>query len=139
MGLERTITFIVILLSLVMLFFIMPNQIETVDYGRVIPSTVPTLVLWIIIGAGVVQLFQSREVIKFEAVILIRVVGFVGLLLAAVFAMERFGFEYTAPVLALLIMLAIGERRWHWLLLGGVVIPIGVWLIVEQLLDRPLA
>lgn len=139
MGLERSITFILIVLSLAVLFFVMPNQIEAVDYGRVIPSTVPTLVLWVIIGAAVIQLFQSREIIKLEAVIVARVIGFILLLLAAVFAMERFGFEYTAPVLALLIMLAIGERRWPWLLLGGVVIPIGVWLIVEQLLDRPLA
>jgi putative tricarboxylic transport membrane protein len=52
--------------------------------------------------------------------------------------MSRFGFVYVAPGLALVVMLFIGERRPVWLLSGIIAAPALIWLIVEQLLERPL-
>jgi putative tricarboxylic transport membrane protein len=56
----------------------------------------------------------------------------------AVYLMQRFGFFYIAPVLALAVMLFIGERRPWWLLTGVIAAPALIWLIVEKLLERPL-
>ncbi len=139
MTLERTITAGLILACLVLFFWVLPTQVENVDYGRIIPSTVPSIAIWIIVGAAALQLWQSKEKISMDVVVCIRTFGFFGLLALAVYTMDQFGFEYVAPFLALAVMLIIGERRWYWLIAGGVVIPIGVWLIVERLLDRPLA
>ena len=139
MTLERAITAGLLLACLGLFFWVLPTQVEEVDYGRIIPSTVPTIAIWIIVGAAALQLWQSKEVISMDIVVCIRALGFFGLLALAVYTMDRLGFEYVAPILARAVMLIIGERRWYWLIAGGLVIPVGVWLIVERLLDRPLA
>ena len=119
-------------------FLIMPGQIEEVGYGRIIPSTVPSIMIWIVIATAAVQLFTGKETVEVDRLVCARTLGFFALLAVALACMSRFGFEFIAPLLALAVMLAIGERRWYWLLLGGAVIPIGVWLIVERVLDRVL-
>ena len=52
--------------------------------------------------------------------------------------MENIGFEVGAPILALGLMLGIGERRIRWLIVGALVVPLGVWLLAEQVLNRNL-
>jgi len=52
--------------------------------------------------------------------------------------MSRFGFVIVSPVLALAIMLLFGERRPIWLALGCVGMPAIIWLLVVQILERPL-
>ena len=54
------------------------------------------------------------------------------------FAMSRFGFAIVSPFLALAIMLIFGERRPIWLALGGLGMPAVIWLLVVQILERPL-
>lgn len=138
MTAERVLTAGIVVFGLVFLIFVIPSQVETVDYGRIVPSTVPTIALVILTTTAVVQLFISKFAIPVDLLVCVRAALFVGLMAFAVWLMGRFGFEYVAPVLALAVMFLIGERRWYWLLLGGLIIPIGVWLIVEQLLDRLL-
>jgi putative tricarboxylic transport membrane protein len=139
MSVERILTGAIVVFGLVFLFLVIPEQVETVDFGRIVPSTVPSLALVILTVAAAVQIFTSKFSVDVNLLVCIRAAIFIALMGLSVWLMERFGFEYIAPVLALAVMLLIGERRWYWLLLGGVVIPLGVWLIVERLLDRPLA
>lgn len=139
MSIDRIATGLIVLLGLFAIFWVVPTQIETVDYGRIVPSTVPTIALWALVAVAALQFFKDKASSSVDVVVCIRAAGIVALIVTAVFLMERFGFEYVAPFLALAIMLAIGERRWYWLLFGGVVIPLGIWLLVERVLDRTLA
>ena len=53
-------------------------------------------------------------------------------------AMAGVGFALVAPVLALAIMLLIGERRPWWLAVGALAMPAMIWVFVVQILGRPL-
>lgn len=138
MTAERIFNAVLVCLGLGFLFLILPSQVETVDYGRVVPSTVPTIALWIIVISAIVQLFTSTEQIELHIRTSLRASAFIAMFVAAVWLMETFGFEYFAPVFAVCIMLFMGERRWYWLLFAAVVMPLGVWLLVENVLNRVL-
>lgn len=139
MTLERMLTAAIALFGIVFVVWVIPVQVETVSFGRIVPATVPLICLGILTFAAIVQLFTSKHTVSVDAPVAIRAVFFVALLFTAVWLMERYGFEYIAPALALVVMWAIGERRWYWLLVGGALVPIGVWLLVERVLDRVLA
>ena len=139
MSIERILTLVLIALGVLFLFVLMPAQVETVDSGRIVPSTVPTIALSIIIVMAFIQLFIQQTTIVIDRPIIIRSALFITLLIITVWAMEQFGFEYVASPLAFAVMLLIGEKRWHWLLIGGLITPIGIWLLVEQVLGRTLA
>ena len=139
MTLERIVTGVILVFGLTFLFLVLPQQVETVSFGRIVPATLPTALLWIIAAAAAVQLITLKDGASFESVTVFRAIGYWALMIAAVWSMGWLAFEYVAPVLALALMLFIGERRWYWLLLGGIAIPLGVWLLVERVLDRALA
>ncbi|WP_299417278.1 tripartite tricarboxylate transporter TctB family protein [uncultured Sulfitobacter sp.] len=138
MTVERVFTTVLVLLGLGFLFFVLPQQVETVEYGRIVPSTVPSIALWIIVIAGIVQLFNSTECIDLHLRNSLRVSAFMAMFIAAVWLMEKFGFEYFAPIFALSIMLFMGERRWYWLLFAALAMPLSIWLLVENVLNRVL-
>ncbi len=139
MSFERIVTGGILVFGLTFLFLVLPQQVETVSFGRVIPATLPTALLWIIAGAAAVQMVTLKDDTAPDAMVVIKAAGLLALMVAAVWSMGRLSFEYVAPVLALILMLFMGERRWYWLLLGGIAIPLGVWLLVERVLDRTLA
>lgn len=138
MTAERIYTAILVCLGLGFLFIALPQQVESVDYGRIVPATVPSIALWVIIVAGMVQLFTSREIIRFHFENSFRAIAFIAILVAAVWLIETFGFEYFAPVFALSIMLFMGERRWYWLLFAALLMPLSIWFVVENILNRVL-
>ncbi|EPX81243.1 tripartite tricarboxylate transporter TctB family protein [Litoreibacter arenae] len=138
MTAERIYTAILVFLGLGFLFIALPQQVESVGYGRIVPATVPTIALWVIIIAGIVQFFTSKECIELHLADSFRVIAFVAILVVAVWLIEKFGFEYFAPVFALSIMLFMGERRWYWLLFAAFVMPLGIWFLVENVLNRVL-
>ncbi|UTV98453.1 tripartite tricarboxylate transporter TctB family protein [Marinomonas rhizomae] len=139
MSLERIVTGGILVFGLTFLFQVMPQQVETVSYGRIVPATLPTILLWIIVGASSIQLITLKDNVGFNGRVVLRTVVLLALMVATAWLMKLFAFEYVAPIFALLIMLFIGERRWYWLLLGGILIPLGVWLLVEQVLGRALS
>lgn len=139
MSVDRIVTGLIVLFGVGAIFWILPTQIEEVDFGRIVPSTVPTIVLWALVVVAAVQFFTDVNTLRIDLLVCIRATAIVALLVGAVYLMERFGFEYVAPFLALAIMLAIGERRWYWLIFGAALLPLSVWLLVERVLDRALA
>lgn len=138
MTAERIYTAILVLLGLGLLFIALPQQVESVDYGRIVPATVPTIALWVIIIAGIVQFFTSKECFELHLADSLRTIAFVVILVVAVWLIEKFGFEYFAPVFALSIMLFMGERRWYWISFAAFVMPLSIWLLVENVLNRVL-
>ena len=139
MSLERIVTGAILVFSMTFLFLVMPQQVETVSYGRIIPATLPTILLWIIAIAAAVQLMTLKDDVGLNGRVVFRAALVLTLMAGSAWLMDLFAFEYIAPILALLLMLFIGEKRWYWLLLGGVAIPLGIWLLVEQVLNRALA
>jgi putative tricarboxylic transport membrane protein len=138
MTAERIFTAVLVCLGFGFLFIILPSQVETVDFGRVVPSTVPSIALWIIVIAGIIQFFTSTERIELHMHNSLRVIAFIAMFIAVVWLMEKFGFEYFAPVFAVCIMLFMGERRWYWLSFASLAMPLSIWLLVENVLNRVL-
>lgn len=139
MSLERVVTVAILVFSMTFLFLIMPEQVEAVSYGRIIPATLPTILLWIIAAAAAVQLVTLKDNAGLNSRVLVRAIIALTLMAIAAYLMDIFAFEYVAPILALLLMLFSGETRWYWLILGGIAVPLGIWLLVEQVLNRALA
>jgi len=138
MTAERIFTAVLVFLGLAFLFVILPQQVESVDYGRVIPSTVPKIALWVIVIAGVVQFITSKQRIEIHFTNGARAIAVIAMFVIAVWLIEKYGFGYFAPVFALSVMVFMGERRWYWLSFAGVAMPLGIWLLVENVLNRVL-
>lgn len=138
MSLERLHTTLLIVGMLIFYFLVMPEQVDHIEDARIVPTTVPSIAIWAIIVAAGFQLISSKVRIELNPQLCLRAVICTAFIIACTSIMSRFGFEFGAPILALGVMLGIGERRPHWLFLSVVVIPLGVWLLVEQVLYRVL-
>lgn len=137
-SVEKISTLVLIALCGIFFLWVAPTQIETVDYGRVGPRAFPSIAVGMMLVAVVLQLFFSTQDFTPNPLAITRIIIFIIVPLVFLWVIKAFGFEFGAPLLAAFIMLTVGERRWYWLLVGVVVLPVGFWLIVEQLLDRTL-
>lgn len=125
------------LFGVVVLFFVIPNQIEIVDYGWLKPATLPSLAAIIIIVSGALHSVFPKGGVEFEPALALRAllifsIGVLGLWLMTV------KYLIAAPLLMLVLMWVIGERRWGWLFIGVVLLPTSIWFCVDYLLQRPL-
>lgn len=127
-----------LVLGLALYFFVIPNYIETVDGGNLAPSTFPNILAVILAVCGAILLFKptAQQVPDLRSVLVTSI--YVALLVVGLYGMSRFGFELIAPVLALAIMIAIGERRPLWLGMGVVAMPALIWFLVTLVLGRSL-
>lgn len=127
-----------LVLGLALYFFINPNYIETVNGGNLAPSTFPNILAIVLAVCGAALLFKptTQQVPDLRNVLVTS--AYVALLVVSLYAMSKFGFEYIAPVLALAIMVAIGERRPLWLGIGVVAMPGLIWFLVTVVLGRAL-
>lgn len=138
MTLNRISGLVVAILGAIMLFWITPNQTETVDFGWLRPATLPNITTIVIIIMGSVQFVFPSGKETFDVRLFLRVILFLGITLFAIYLMDLSRFLIAAPVLVLVLMMIIGERRLLWLILGIILIPAAIWVAVELLLDRPL-
>lgn len=127
-----------LLFGLAMFFFVIPEYVEEVESGNLSPKTMPNVVSWIIAICGGFLVLRPTTHHAPDARFFLKAATYVALLAAAIYAMTLVGFMYVAPVLALILMLMIGERRPLWLGLGVVAIPAAIWVLVTQLLERAL-
>lgn len=124
--------------GLAMVFFVIPAYVEDAQGGNLSPKTMPTIVAWIIAICGGLLVLKPTNHQAPDARFFAQAFAYVVVLGVAIYAMTLVGFLYVAPVLALIIMLMIGERRPLWLGLGVVVMPAAIWFLVTQLLERAL-
>lgn len=124
--------------GLLLLFVVIPQQTEVVDYGWMRPQTLPDAMAVVIGISGLALALRPRGAVTFEWRKAIRAALYLGLVCTGVYLISLFGFEIVAPPMALAIMLLIGERRPLWLVLGVAGIPFMIWLAVPVLLGRPL-
>ena len=124
--------------GIILLFWIIPRHTEPVDYGWLRPATLPNVTAIVIIISGIIHaLFPSGKA-ELDVQPAIRAGLFFGISLVGLFAMHHLGFLIAAPLLAMVHMLMVGERRPIWLFAGVVMIPLGIWSSIELLLKRPL-
>lgn len=124
--------------GLILLFVVIPGQTEVVEARWMRPQTLPDAMAAVIAVSGVVLAFRPRGDVAFEWRKAWRAGLYLGLIAVAVYVISLFGFEIVAPVLALTMMLMIGERRPLWLAVGAAGIPFVIWLAVPVMLGRPL-
>jgi putative tricarboxylic transport membrane protein len=75
---------------------------------------------------------------EFNASLAVRAGSFFVISLAGLFLMHLVGFIIAAPIMIMVIMVFVGERRPLWLIAGIVLIPLAIWSSIELLLGRPL-
>lgn len=124
--------------GLALLLVVIPDQVETVDYGWVRPGTLPNLLALALLILGLLQAALTPDPTRLELPPAARAAGYLGLAAGAVWAMGRLGFPWVAPAMVLAVMLLAGERRPLWLAIGALVLPGLVWLVVVPLLGRTL-
>ncbi|MFK8033911.1 MAG: tripartite tricarboxylate transporter TctB family protein [Hyphomicrobiales bacterium] len=127
-----------LLFGLAMVFLVIPNYIEVPQGGSLSPKTLPNIIAWLIAACGGLLILKPTNHKAPPPRFFVMVSAYVVVLAASIYAMSLFGFIYVAPVLALIIMLMIGERRPLWLAAGVVLMPATIWYIVTQLLERGL-
>lgn len=117
---------------------IIPWQVETVDYGWLKPRTLPRILAVILGLCGVVLALRPPGDTAHRDTRWARAAVFACVLILSLGLMAQLGFVFVAPAMALAIMVLSGERRPKWLALGVVGMPLLIWLVVAQLLERPL-
>lgn len=127
-----------LLFGLALYFFIIPNFVEQVDGGWVQPDTTPNFVAIIMSLSGALLALRPTNHRTQSASEFVKAGVYFSLLMIGLFAMSKFGFVYTSPVIALVIMLMIGERRLIWLVLGAAGMPAAIWFLVARVLERAL-
>lgn len=123
--------------GLLLLLVLIPEGTEQVDYGWLRPATLPAILAWVLILSGLWTTLENRGAPVAPGQIA-RAMGLLALIAGGLWLMGQIGFLYTAPLLTLVLMLLIGERRPFWLALGVLGVPALIWFAVTELLSRPL-
>ena len=126
------------LFGLAMYFAIIPTYVETAEGGNIAPETLPNIVSLVICACGAWLVLKPTAHQTQNSMLFFGTGTYIAVLACAIYAMSWFGFTFIAPVLALIIMMMIGERRAFWLTFGAVGIPSLIWVFVTQILDRSL-
>lgn len=127
-----------LLFGLAMYFLVIPEYVEDASGGNLAPKTMPNVVAWVIAVCGGLLVIKPTNHAAPDGRFFAKAAAYVAVLAAAIYAMSLVGFLYVSPVLALVLMLMIGERRPLWLGVGVVVVPAAIWFLVTQLLERAL-
>ncbi len=136
---DRIAGLIVATLGLVLVFAVFPIGIEDIDDGSIRPDTLPNAIAGFLVVCGILLALQPGEQAARNPRESMMVLLYIAVMALGLFAMSRFGFVIVSPLLALAIMLLFGERRPIWLALGCVGMPAVIWLLVVQILERPLS
>ncbi|MCC5986679.1 MAG: tripartite tricarboxylate transporter TctB family protein [Pararhodobacter sp.] len=123
-------------LGLVIALIIVPAQ--TLQLGRAVmqPAALPMACGLAMVLCGLAIVLKPMP--DSGSAMLVPVTGAVTLALISYFGMRGLGFVIMAPALVLLMMLYMGERRWLWLGVGTLLVPLGIWLCFVVLLGRQL-
>lgn len=126
------------LAGLAVLFILIPYHTETIGSAGMKPQTVPRLCAIFLVFLGSIQAAFPTGRVSLDYHEMARFAYFTLLAIGGLWLFSLFGFRIAAPVMALAVMLSVGERRIGWIAAGVIVLPAVVWFAVAVLLDRPL-
>ena len=138
MTLNRLSGLVVTLAGIILLFWIIPNHTETVAFGWLKPNTLPNIVTIVIIILGLFHFILPSGKAEFDIKLALRIGLFFMITMASLYFMSVVGFLIAAPIMVMIVMILIGERRPLWLVSGIVLGPAAIWAAVDLLLNRPL-
>ena len=138
MTLNRLSGVVVAVFGIILLFWIIPRHTETVDYAWLRPATLPVITAVIVIITSLVHLIFPTGKAEFDVPLALRAGLFFVISLIGLYVMHLAGFLVAAPLLVMVLMVLIGERRPLWLVAGIVVLPLAMWSSIVLLLGRPL-
>lgn len=122
----------------ILFFWVIPNHTEPADSVWLKPATLPNITSIIIIIAGAIHFIFPTGKAEFGVAFSLRVGLFFVISSMGLYLMSLIGFILAAPLLVLVIMIIIGERRPLWLVAGIILLPASIWFCVDFLLNRPL-
>lgn len=121
-----------------LLLYLIPNYVTDSD-GVMSPTLFPSIAAWMFILFGIIQAAVSGDSIKLPSAREFMRSGMISVIvLIAIFAMEWFGFLIASIAFMTILTIFMYERRPLWLAATIVAMPIGVWVVFEFLLRRPL-
>lgn len=139
MTLHRLTGVFFVIFAVAMIWGVIPAQTESVyPDGSIPPEVLPMFYAAMIGLFGTALACQRAEATALDLRQGAKTAGFFLLALVGVLAMQHFGFLLAAPVLALVLLWLVGERRPLWLALGGLGGPLLIWTVFEVLLGRLL-
>ena len=138
MTLNRLSGLVVTLAGIILLLWIIPNQTETVAFGWLKPNTLPNIITIVIIILGLFHFILPSGKAEFDIKLALRIGLFFMITMASLYFMSVVGFLIAAPIMVMIVMILIGERRPLWLVSGIVLGPAAIWAAVDLLLNRPL-
>lgn len=127
-----------VLFGLMLFFYLIPTQIETVDYGAIRPKTMPQILAVILGLAGAILMVKPADGTDLQQIPWGKSLLIISVLVLGLWLIGQFGFVYLASPLALTLMLIMGERRPIWIGIGALGMPALIWFAVTILLERPL-
>lgn len=138
MNIERILGGGAALFGAFLLLYLIPNYVTDSD-GVMSPTLFPSIAAWMFILFGIIQTIVSGVPVKLPSAREFMRSGMVSVIvLIAIIAMEWFGFLIVAIAFMSVLTIFMYERRPLWLVATIVAMPIGVWLVFEFLLRRPL-
>lgn len=135
---NRITCVVLICVSIILYIFVIPQQVEDPIFeGYTTPATVPNIAVIGIAIMAILQFFNTKNQPDFDKKVFIKSLLIALFGLCAIWAMGKVGFLSIAPILSVLVMVLVGERKIPWLALGAIM-PIGFWVLVVQVLNRSL-
>lgn len=128
-----------ILFGVFLLLYAIPENVRHVRGALPYPAMFPQFAAWLFIGLGALQFLfvksqpdvpSPRRLLNFGLI--------AGLTLLALLTINRFGYLPVSIALMACVTLLVRERRPVWMATIVIGLPLGVWLLFEQVLQRSL-
>lgn len=136
---ERIAGLFVFLAGVWLLVFGIPMHIELIGYENPSPRLFPQIGAWLFVVTGLaLTAFPKTPKPLPDLRLVLRYILVSALLLIMVVLMENFGFLIGAMALLAALMVIVYEKRWMWIGIAVVAMPVFIWLMFEIVLKRPL-
>jgi hypothetical protein len=122
-----------------LLLYAIPANVRTVQGVVPYPAMFPQIAAWMFIGLGAAQMIFVKSAVEMPS--LMRAGMFAvaaAATLAALLTVDSFGYLPVMITLMAAIVLIVRERRAIWVATVIMGLPIGIWVLFEQVLQRPL-
>jgi len=118
--------------------WIIPWQVDAADEGWMRPRTLPTICAAGLLIAGLALAVFPAGAADLAPRRHLKAAALLAMLVATVWAMDRWGFLVAAPLLAAALVAMLRERRWPWIVAAVAGVPVLIWLAAVPLLGRAL-